>query len=53
MFNTLAKLIRKHFYADAETATVKVDTVFAMGKITEGQYADLTMLIEEIYGTEE
>lgn len=53
MYKTLEKLINKHFYADRETAIAKVDTVFAMSKITESQYADLTMLIDEIYGVEE
>lgn len=50
MFNSLKKLIKAHFYATAEIATSKVDTVFAMGKITEGQYIELTMLIEQEYG---
>lgn len=53
MYKTLEKLINKHFYADRETAIAKVDTVFAMSKITESQYADLTMLIDEVYGVEE
>lgn len=49
MFNTLSKLIKKHFYADRETAMDKVDTCFAMNKITESQYADLVILIDEYY----
>lgn len=53
MFNSLSKLIKKHFYASREIAEEKVDTCFAMGKITEGQYADLTMLLDEYYPIEE
>lgn len=53
MFNSLSKLIKKHFYASREIAEEKIDTCFAMGKITEGQYADLTMLLDEYYPIEE
>lgn len=49
MYNTLYKLINKRFYVDAETAQSKVDVCFAMGKITESQYSDLVMLINEKY----
>ena len=49
MFKTLKKLIEKHFYADRETAEVKIDTCFAMGKITDGQYSDLYILLDEYY----
>ena len=52
MFNILKNLISKHFYADKEAAQAKVDMCFAMGKITQDQYADLTMLIEEQYPEE-
>lgn len=53
MFNTLKKLIEKHFYVDRETALAKADTVFAMNKITESQYVELTMLIDENYPNKE
>lgn len=53
MFKTLKKLIEKRFYASREVAEEKIDTCFAMGKITEGQYADLTMLLDEYYPIEE
>lgn len=49
MYKTLEKLLNKRFYADRETAIAKVDTVFAMNKITDSQYADLTILINAIY----
>ena len=49
MYRILTNLINKHFYATKKMATAKVDITFAMGKITEEQYTDLTMLIEEMY----
>lgn len=49
MYNKLKRLIEKRFYADRETALSKVDEVFLMNKITQGQYADLMMLIDEYY----
>ena len=49
MYRILTNLINKHFYATKEMAIAKVDITFAMGKITEEQYTDLTMLIEEMY----
>ena len=49
MYRILTNLINKKFYATKEQATAKVDITFAMGKITEEQYTDLTMLIEEMY----
>jgi len=52
MFNILQNLINKKFYTTKAEAQAKVDTVFAMGKITQDQYSTLVMLIEEKY-TEE
>lgn len=52
MYRILTNLINKKFYANAEEAQAKVDTCFAMGKITQEQYADLTLLIEEKYAEE-
>lgn len=53
MFKTLSNLIKKRFYSDREAAIDKIDVCFAMNKITEGQYADLTMLLDEYYPVEE
>lgn len=50
MFNILRNLITKRFYSTKEEAQAKVDVCFAMGKITQEQYTDLTMLIDEVYG---
>lgn len=49
MYRILSNLITKHYYPDKETAQEKCDVCFAMGKITEEQYTDLTALVDEIY----
>lgn len=49
MYNILTNLINKKFYSDKQTATEKVDVCFAMGKITQDQYSNLIILIEEKY----
>lgn len=53
MFNILKNLINKKFYTTKEEAQAKVDMCFAMGKLTQDQYAELTMLIEEKYQDED
>ena len=50
MFKIMKKLITKHFYATKEEAQDKCDVFFAVGRITEGEYTDLTALVEEVYG---
>ena len=52
MGNILKNLINKQFYADRETAINKVDTCYAMNKITSDQYAELMELIEANYPIE-
>ena len=52
MFNTLRKLILKHYYSDREAVVSKIDTCFSMNKITEGQYADLMILVDAEYPEE-
>ena len=49
MFNTMKKLIRKKFYKTAEEAQEKIDVFFAVGRLTDGQYAELELLIREAY----
>lgn len=49
MFNSMKKLIEKKFYANAEAAQEKIDVFFAVNRLTADQYAELTMLIEEVY----
>ena len=51
MFNAMKKLITKKFYATAEEAPNKIDVFYACNRLTDDQYAELTALIEEVYGS--
>ena len=52
MFNSMKKLIEKKFYKTAEEAQEKLDVFFAMNRLDIDQYAELTMLIGELYAEE-
>jgi hypothetical protein len=49
MANIMTKLINKKFYATAEDAQVKLDVFFAVGRLTDVQYTELSALIAETY----
>lgn len=50
MYSTMKKLIEKRFYKTAAAAQEKLDVFFAVNRLTAEQYAELTALIEEVYG---
>ena len=50
MYNTMKKLIEKKFYKTADIAQDKIDVFFAVGRLTDEQYTELSMLITEMYG---
>ena len=45
----MKKLIEKKYYATAEEALAKLDVFFMAGRITDEEYTDLCLLVEEIY----
>ena len=49
MYNTMKKLIRKRFYKTAEAALNKIDVFFAVGRLTDEQYTELDLLVQEVY----
>lgn len=49
MYNTMKKLISRKFYKTAEAAQTKLDVFYAVNRLTDEQYAELTALVEEIY----
>lgn len=53
MYNIMTKLISKRFYKTREEAQQKCDVFFAVGRITDDRYTDLSSLIGEVYSTEE
>lgn len=49
MYATMRKLIQKKFYKTAEAARDKIDVFFAVGRLTDEQYTELSLLIREVY----
>lgn len=49
MYNVMKKLIEKKFYKKAEEAQNKIDVFYAMNRLTNDEYAELSVLIEEVY----
>lgn len=45
----MTNLIEKKFYETKDEAIEKLDVYFAMNRISEEEYATLTMLAEETY----
>lgn len=45
----MENLINKKFYKTKDEAIAKLDVYFAMNRISEDEYATLTMLAEEVY----
>ena len=52
MYNSMKKLIGKKYYRTAEAAQDKIDVFFAVGRLTDGQYTELSLLIDAVYGAE-
>lgn len=53
MYKSMKTLIGKKFYKDGETAQKKLDVFYAVNRLTDDEYTDLTTLVEEKYGSEE
>lgn len=49
LVNLLENLIVKKFYEDKEEIQGKLNVFYAMNKIDERVYSDLTMKVEEVY----
>ena len=49
MYNTMKKLIEKKFYKTGEIAQDKIDAFFAVGRLTDEQYTELSLLIAKVY----
>lgn len=45
----MTNLIEKKFYDTKDEAIAKLDVYFAMNRISEEDYATLTLLVEETY----
>ena len=49
----LEKLIVKKYYASKENIENKLNVFYAMNKITDDEYSNLTLKVEEVYAVVE
>lgn len=49
----LEKLIVKKYYTNKEDIENKLNVFYAMSKITDEEYSNLTLKVEEVYTVEE
>lgn len=49
MYNAMKKLISKKFYKTAEEAQMKLDVFYAVNRLTDDEYAELTALVVTTY----
>lgn len=50
MYKSMKILIGKKFYKTAELAQKKLDVFFAVNRLTDDEYTELTALVETVYG---
>ena len=48
----LEKLINKKYYTDRQSIENKLNVFYAMNKITDEQYSELTLKVDEVYVVE-
>lgn len=53
MYKTMKILIGKKFYKTAELAQKKLDVFFAVNRLTDEEYTELTALVATVYGVNE
>lgn len=52
MYKMMKKLIEKKFYKTAEEAQNKLDVFYAVNRLSDEEYSELTMLVETTYAAE-
>lgn len=50
MYKSMKILIGKKFYKTAELAQKKLDVFYAVNRLTDDEYTELTALVETVYG---
>ena len=50
MYKSMKTLITRKFYKTAELAQRKLDVFYAVNRLTDEEYQDLTALVVEVYG---
>lgn len=49
MYNSMKRLISRKFYKTADEAQNKLDVFFAVSRLTDEQYTELTELVQTTY----
>lgn len=52
MHKSMKTLITKHFYKTGEAAQKKLDVFFAVNRLSDDEYTELTALVETVYGAD-
>lgn len=50
MYKSMKTLITRKFYKTAEAAQKKLDVFYAVNRLMDEEYQDLTALVVEVYG---
>ena len=50
MYKSMKTLITRHFYKNGEAAQKKLDVFYAVNRISDEEYTELTALAETVYG---
>ncbi len=50
MYKSMKTLIGEKFYKTAELAQKKLDVFYAVNRLTDDEYTELTALVETVYG---
>lgn len=53
MYKSMKTLITRKFYKSAEVAQKKLDVFYAVNRLTDEEYQELTALVVEVYGVNE
>lgn len=53
MYKSMKTLITRKFYKSAELAQKKLDVFFAVNRLTDEEYTELTALVATVYGADE
>lgn len=50
MYKSMKALITRHFYKNGEAAQKKLDVFFAVNRLSQEEYEELTALVVTVYG---
>lgn len=53
MYKSMKTLITRKFYKTAEAAQKKLDVFYAVNRLSDDEYQELTALVVEVYGLNE